>query len=89
MNGMQLLAPLGLLALLGIPLVIFFHMRHTTPLERPVPTLRFWQQIPLRQPTKRASGALPFHYCCSCSSWQSEHSDWRWHAQRSQMPGRG
>jgi hypothetical protein len=45
MNGMQLLAPLGLFALVGIPLVIFFHMRHTTPLERPVPTLRFWQQI--------------------------------------------
>jgi hypothetical protein len=45
MSGMQLLAPLGLLALVGIPLVIFFHMRHTTPIERSVPTLRFWQMV--------------------------------------------
>jgi hypothetical protein len=45
MSGLQLLAPLGLLALIGIPLVIFFHMRHTTPLEKPVPTLRFWRLV--------------------------------------------
>ncbi len=45
MSGLQLLAPLGLLALIGIPLVIYFHMRHTTPLEKPVPTLRFWQMV--------------------------------------------
>ncbi len=45
MSGMQLLAPIGLLALIGIPLVIFFHMRHTTPVEKPVPTLRFWQMV--------------------------------------------
>jgi len=45
MSGLQLLAPLGLLALVGIPLVIIFHMRHTTPVQRPVPTLRFWQMV--------------------------------------------
>lgn len=45
MSGMQLLAPLGLLALVGIPLVIFFHMRHTTPIERTAPTLRFWRMV--------------------------------------------
>ena len=45
MSGMQLLAPLGLIALIGIPLVIIFHMRHTTPMEKPVPTLRFWEQV--------------------------------------------
>lgn len=46
MSGMQFLAPIGLLALAGIPLVIFFHMRHTTPVERPMPTLRFWKLVP-------------------------------------------
>lgn len=45
MSGLQILAPLGLIALAGIPLIIYFHMRHTTPVERPVPALRFWQQI--------------------------------------------
>lgn len=45
MNGLQLLAPLGMLALIGIPLVIYFHMRHTTPMEKSVPTLRFWQLV--------------------------------------------
>jgi hypothetical protein len=45
MSGLQFLAPIGLLALIGIPLVIFFHMRHTTPVEKPVPTLRFWQMV--------------------------------------------
>jgi hypothetical protein len=45
MSSMQLLAPLGLIALVGIPLVIFFHMRNTTPLERSAPTLRFWRQV--------------------------------------------
>jgi hypothetical protein len=40
---MNILAPLGLIALIGIPLVILFHMRHFTPIERMVPSLRFWQ----------------------------------------------
>ena len=45
MSGVQLLAPLGLAGLVGIPLVIFFHMRHTTPIERSTPTLRFWRMV--------------------------------------------
>ncbi len=40
---MNLLAPLGLLALAAIPVIILLHMRHTTPPRRPVPSLRFWQ----------------------------------------------
>ena len=40
---MNLLAPLGLAALAAIPVIIFFHMRHTTPTRRPVPSLRFWE----------------------------------------------
>jgi hypothetical protein len=44
MSGLTLLAPLGLLGLIGIPLVILYHMRHTTPFVRDVPTLRFWRQ---------------------------------------------
>ena len=39
---MSLLVPLGLLGLLALPVVLLLHMRHTTPLIRPVPTLRFW-----------------------------------------------
>jgi hypothetical protein len=40
---MSLLAPLGLLGLVTVPLIIVMHMRHTTPPRRPVPSLRFWQ----------------------------------------------
>lgn len=43
MSGLSLLAPLGLLALVGLPLVVLFHMRHTTPVVREVPTIRFWR----------------------------------------------
>ena len=39
---MNLLAPLGMAALVTIPVIILFHMRHTTPRRRPVPSLRFW-----------------------------------------------
>jgi hypothetical protein len=39
---MTLLAPLGLAALIAAPIIILFHMRHTTPPRRPVPSLRFW-----------------------------------------------
>jgi hypothetical protein len=42
MSGLELLAPAGLIALIGVPLVLLFHMRHTAPVVRPVPTLRFW-----------------------------------------------
>ena len=41
---MSILAPLGLAALIGIPLIVLFHMRHFTPYERHVPTLRFWRE---------------------------------------------
>jgi hypothetical protein len=40
---MTLLVPLGLTALVAVPLIILFHMRHTTPPRRPVPSLRFWE----------------------------------------------
>lgn len=40
---MNLLMPLGLAALAAIPLIILFHMRHTTPPRRPVSSLRFWE----------------------------------------------
>ena len=39
---MSFLLPLGLAALVALPLVVLLHMRHTTPSVRPVPTLRFW-----------------------------------------------
>ena len=39
---MSLLLPLGLAALVALPIVVLLHMRHTTPTVRPVPTLRFW-----------------------------------------------
>jgi Ca-activated chloride channel homolog len=42
MSGLQVLAPLGIAALIGIPLIILFHMRHSTPIVRSVPSLRFW-----------------------------------------------
>jgi hypothetical protein len=40
---MSLLAPIGLAALVAIPIIILFHMRHTTPPRRHVPSLRFWE----------------------------------------------
>ncbi len=40
---MNLLAPLGMITLVAIPVIILFHMRHTTPTRRPVPSLRFWE----------------------------------------------
>lgn len=42
MSGLSLLAPIGLTALVGLPLVVLYHMRHTVPVVKPVPTLRFW-----------------------------------------------
>ncbi|MFT4039595.1 MAG: BatA domain-containing protein [Thermomicrobiales bacterium] len=50
---MSLLAPLSLLALIGVPLVILFHMRHTTPPQRPVASLRFWQAADPRPAEER------------------------------------
>ncbi|MBA3517360.1 MAG: hypothetical protein H0T75_06915, partial [Rhizobiales bacterium] len=39
---MSLLLPLGLVALIGLSIVIVLHMRHATPPILPFPTLRFW-----------------------------------------------
>lgn len=50
---MNLLAPIGLVGLAAIPLIVLFHMRHTTPPRRPVPSLRFWQAINPRPADER------------------------------------
>jgi hypothetical protein len=50
---MSLLAPLSLLALIGVPLIVLFHMRHTTPPQRPVASLRFWQAADPRPAEER------------------------------------
>lgn len=39
---MSVLLPLGLIAVIGLPIVIVLHMRHATPPIQPFPTLRFW-----------------------------------------------
>lgn len=41
---MNLLTPLGLAALIALPIIVLLHMRHTTPTRRPTPSLRFWQE---------------------------------------------
>jgi Ca-activated chloride channel homolog len=43
MSGLTLLAPIGLFALIGLPLVLLFHMRNPVPVSRDVPSLRFWR----------------------------------------------
>lgn len=50
---MTLLAPLSLLALIGVPLIVLFHMRHTTPPRRYVGSLRFWQAADPRPAEER------------------------------------
>ncbi len=40
--SLSLLAPLGLLALVALPVILVLHMRRTTPRPLAVPTLRFW-----------------------------------------------
>lgn len=47
--GFSLLVPLGLIGLVGIPLVVIFHMRHTSPRDVNVPTLRFWHMVAEQQ----------------------------------------
>jgi hypothetical protein len=42
MSWPQLLIPAGLLAFAALPVIILLHMRNSTPLQVPVPTLRFW-----------------------------------------------
>jgi hypothetical protein len=43
MSGLTLLAPLGLVGLIAIPVIVLLYMRTTTPDERSVPSTRFWQ----------------------------------------------
>ena len=50
---MNLLAPLGLAALVAIPIILVFHMRHTTPPRRVVPSLRFWEAAQPRPSAER------------------------------------
>lgn len=45
----QILIPAGLLAFAALPVVILLHMRNTTPLQLPVPTLRFWLEAAREQ----------------------------------------
>jgi hypothetical protein len=42
MSGLSLLAPLGLAALIAVPLIVLLYMRTTTPTERRIPSTRFW-----------------------------------------------
>jgi len=42
-SGLSLLAPLGLLGLIGVPIIVLLYMRTTTPAQRRIPSTRFWQ----------------------------------------------
>ena len=42
MSGLSLIAPLGLAALIAVPLIVLLYMRTTTPTERRIPSTRFW-----------------------------------------------
>ena len=42
MSGLSLLAPLGLAALIAVPIIVLLYMRTTTPTDRRVPSTRFW-----------------------------------------------
>lgn len=44
-TSLQVLAPLGLLAAISLPLIVLFHMRHQTPIRRTIPSLRFWPAV--------------------------------------------
>ncbi|HQY29936.1 MAG TPA: VWA domain-containing protein [Thermomicrobiales bacterium] len=46
MSGLTLLVPLGLLGLIGIPLIILLYMRTTIPAGRRIPSTRFWANAP-------------------------------------------
>ncbi|MDQ3043606.1 MAG: VWA domain-containing protein [Chloroflexota bacterium] len=56
--SLRLLAPLGLTALIAIPIVLLLHMRRTTPRELPVPTLRFWL-LAVREEAERTRWRRP------------------------------
>jgi hypothetical protein len=57
---MNLLTPLGLIALVAIPIIIVLHMRHTTPSRRPVPSLRFWEAANPKPAEERRLRRPPF-----------------------------
>ena len=42
MSGFSIVAPLGLLGLIALPVIVVLYMRTTTPTERKVPSTRFW-----------------------------------------------
>ncbi|MDP8907840.1 MAG: BatA domain-containing protein, partial [Chloroflexota bacterium] len=44
-TSIQVLAPLGMLAAISLPLIVLFHMRHQTPRSRTIPSLRFWPEL--------------------------------------------
>ncbi|WP_298819750.1 vWA domain-containing protein [Chloroflexus sp.] len=50
---MNLLAPLGLLALLTLPVIVILHMMQSRRRRTVVPSLLLWQQVPLRPATRR------------------------------------
>lgn len=45
MSFVSLLNPLGLLALIGLPVIILLYMRTTTPTRRTLPSIRFWMAL--------------------------------------------
>jgi len=45
MSLVSLLNPLGLLALIGVPIIILLYMRTTTPTRRTLPSIRFWMAL--------------------------------------------
>ena len=45
MSALSLLNPLGLLALVGLPIIVLLYMRTTTPTQRRVPSIRFWMAL--------------------------------------------
>ncbi len=42
MSSFSLLAPLGLIGLITVPIIVLLYMRTTTPTERSIPSTRFW-----------------------------------------------
>ncbi|MEF3272876.1 MAG: BatA and WFA domain-containing protein [Chloroflexus sp.] len=50
---MSLLAPLGLFALLALPVIVILHMMRSRRRRTVVPSLLLWRQIPLRSAARR------------------------------------
>src|SRR5687767_3193287 len=45
MSLVSLLNPLGLLAMIGLPIIVLLYMRTTTPTQRTLPSVRFWMAL--------------------------------------------